>query len=265
MSLGFKEEQIDVIGCPSLYLNGRGFRIDKRIEANNIERIAYSFTPGLYKHIKFVKAFKDFISQFQEKIYIAQRRDELATMLLCRSNPTLAPHDDLLLNKVDHKLIMNDQARFFTDFNSWIKFCQKFDFSLGTRLHGTVASILAGVPSLLLAHDSRTVELAEFHGIPYVSVISIGDVKDIVDRISHLDYNNFNNRMTSNFDNFCKFLSKNGLKLPKNPNYGVDERLAIREIRPLVSLNKLEMIQILSKQSKTDREYVERLKKKLNR
>lgn len=57
---------------------------------------------------------------------------------------------------------------FFTNFKSWIADMGRHSFCVGSRIHGTVASILSGVPSLLIAHDSRTLELAQTMGIPYV-------------------------------------------------------------------------------------------------
>lgn len=57
---------------------------------------------------------------------------------------------------------------FVCDYASWIEKMRKRDLCLGTRIHGTVASIIAGTPALLIAHDSRTVELAETLNIPFV-------------------------------------------------------------------------------------------------
>jgi len=70
---------------------------------------------------------------------------------------------------------LSKHGRFFRDFKSWIAYMKTRDFCLGTRIHGTVASIIAGTPALLVVHDSRTKELAEIMNIPYV----MGDKIDL--------------------------------------------------------------------------------------
>ena len=40
------------------------------------------------------------------------------------------------------------------------------DFTFGTRIHGNIAALLAGTPSYVFAHDTRTLELAQYFGIP---------------------------------------------------------------------------------------------------
>ncbi len=53
--------------------------------------------------------------------------------------------------------------------DQWINYYQSADgpnFIVTTRIHGTVPALLAGKRALLIAHDSRTAELAETLGIP---------------------------------------------------------------------------------------------------
>ena len=45
------------------------------------------------------------------------------------------------------------------------------DFMFGTRIHGTVLGLCAGLPSMCLAIDSRTYELCEQMSIPYINCI----------------------------------------------------------------------------------------------
>ncbi|WLR92958.1 polysaccharide pyruvyl transferase family protein [Shinella zoogloeoides] len=57
----------------------------------------------------------------------------------------------------------------------WESFLKAKKFCIGTRLHGTVAALLAGTPAVLVTHDSRTVETAEAMSIPTVSASQIGE------------------------------------------------------------------------------------------
>jgi polysaccharide pyruvyl transferase WcaK-like protein len=79
---------------------------------------------------------------------------------------------------LDHPLIRSDRVRFFLDPTTWFEHLAQYDFSFGTRIHGNIAALLAGTPALLLAHDSRTLELAEYHEIPHRTITSIEDDAD---------------------------------------------------------------------------------------
>jgi polysaccharide pyruvyl transferase WcaK-like protein len=41
------------------------------------------------------------------------------------------------------------------------------DFVFGSRIHGSIAAVLSGTPSYLLAHDARTLELARYFDLPH--------------------------------------------------------------------------------------------------
>ena len=66
-----------------------------------------------------------------------------------------------------HPLIRENRVRFFLDPKTWFDHLAQYDFSFGTRIHGNIAALLAGTPAVLLAHDSRTLELADYHQIPH--------------------------------------------------------------------------------------------------
>ena len=65
--------------------------------------------------------------------------------------------------------LLRAKALHFVHMDAWLDFARTCDISFGMRLHGTVVPLQAGVPSALIAHDSRTVGLAEHMGIPWIS------------------------------------------------------------------------------------------------
>lgn len=71
-----------------------------------------------------------------------------------------------------------------------IIFVKKYDFIIGTRIHGAIMSLINNIPTLLIAMDSRTLELAQELKIPY--------------------YNNIHNNLCfKNKDMFYEFIINN--------------------------------------------------------
>lgn len=54
----------------------------------------------------------------------------------------------------------------FSSIEAWMDFARSCQVSFGMRIHGTMVPLQAGVPSLLISHDSRTAGLAQHMGIP---------------------------------------------------------------------------------------------------
>lgn len=77
-----------------------------------------------------------------------------------------------------------EHGKVFFDLDEWFAYCKAQEFFIGTRIHGTIAGILGGTPSLLIAHDSRTVELATAMGIPFI-------MKDDIDTDKPFDANSY--------------------------------------------------------------------------
>ena len=67
----------------------------------------------------------------------------------------------------------------FFDISDWLEHYRRFDLVVGTRIHGTLLALQAGVPALCIAHDVRTTEMCETMRIPFVPA---GDVLDGVTR-----------------------------------------------------------------------------------
>lgn len=56
----------------------------------------------------------------------------------------------------------------FSSVPAWLDFSRTCDLATGMRIHGTMIPLQAGVPSLLIGHDSRTQGLAAVMNIPVV-------------------------------------------------------------------------------------------------
>lgn len=56
----------------------------------------------------------------------------------------------------------------FGNVPSWMRWLAQHDFVIGPRFHGLMLGIQAGIPAGCIAHDSRTAELCETVGIPFL-------------------------------------------------------------------------------------------------
>lgn len=64
--------------------------------------------------------------------------------------------------------VLRNKVLHFAHMDAWMDFARTCDISFGMRIHGTMVPMQSGVPSVLIAHDTRTIGLAEFMGIPWV-------------------------------------------------------------------------------------------------
>ncbi|ORE90934.1 hypothetical protein ATO13_21656 [Stappia sp. 22II-S9-Z10] len=68
---------------------------------------------------------------------------------------------------------MARRGRFYTSAPEWIREMGQLSLVIGTRLHGNMAAIAAGTPGVVIAHDSRTGELAETMHLPSLSMEAV--------------------------------------------------------------------------------------------
>jgi Polysaccharide pyruvyl transferase len=208
--LGFGDEHVEVVGCPSLYMYGPNLIVKKKVEAlTERSRIALNVSPYV-KSIGPVAV--DHAQRYPNLTYVAQNRDTLA-LLLYGTYPEVNHRKNSAVGvpvSLEHPLIREDRVRFFLDPYSWIAGLADYDFSFGTRIHGNIVAVLAGTPGLVLAHDSRTLELAEYHHIPWRRLTS--EVRlDATELYAEADWEPMNAAHTVNWDRFAAFLSKHEL------------------------------------------------------
>lgn len=231
--LGFGDEHVDVIGCPSMFMHGPGPSVrplqDQLTENSSL---AMSASPAMKKMVPIIRDHAQRFSRFR---YIPQNTVDLNTMLWAEPNPR--PYEISELVNPDSPLHINDQIRFPLDPDTWVNYLRDFDFVLGTRIHGSISGILAGTPTLLLAHDSRTRELAEYHQIPYLPIDQISEDTRAEDLYEYADYTKFNQWLPESLDRFTSFLDKNDLPNIYQPGQQIndfDEKLNAADLPPMV-------------------------------
>jgi hypothetical protein len=224
-ALGFGDEHVEVIGCPSLYAPGRELTVIKNDHGLSADTpIAANLT---LSQVNVAKIINRAVDRYPEMIYIPQTIKELRMLLW--GVPLPGSMDEALPATLDHPLYRQGRVRFFLDPIRWHRFLAERQFAFGSRIHGNIAALAVGTPAFLLTFDSRTLELAEYHAIPYAAVKNVAPDTDPAELYDRADFTDFNAVHPENFDRFLAFLEKNGLAhsfLPGRENPDFDRRLA---------------------------------------
>jgi hypothetical protein len=206
-ALGFRD--VEVIGCPSLFLPGAGLRIEKhRPTLERDDRLAINVSP-------YVTAMGPILVRHLERYpnltYVAQDLDTLELLLWGSNGATEQGPDDPRPVHLDHPVFRQDKVRYFTDPWPWFRHLAEVDFSFGTRIHGNIAALIAGTPAVVLAHDSRTLELARYFEIPYRLMRDVPPDVDAADLFAEADFTAFNAGHETRLRTFLAYLEQHGL------------------------------------------------------
>ena len=173
--LGFSN--VDVIGCPSMFRLGPHLPEPSRPPAlDHGARIALNLTPRKALPPGWLDTL---IYRHPGLTYFPQSLGDLEMMLTGGSPDQREADPTGFPNRFDHRLFTDAQVSLHLDPQTWVEELAEFDFCLGTRIHGNVAAILAGTPSYLVAHDSRTRELAEYFELPHSRIDRLSPTLDL--------------------------------------------------------------------------------------
>ncbi|GAB3844858.1 polysaccharide pyruvyl transferase family protein [Micromonospora andamanensis] len=205
-TLGFSA--VDEIGCPSMFLHGDTLPVEKRKAAlGTDDRIALTVSP-------YVKSMAKIIQSHQQRYpnlrYIPQDLKTLGTLLYGDAPEDRGKTSPIPLH-TSHPLFTEDKVRMFVDPWTWIDYLTGFDFNFGTRIHGTIVSLLAGTPGYLFAHDSRTLELARYFEIPHRVMRDVPKDVDAAQLYDEADYSGMINGHKARFETMLAFLAKHDL------------------------------------------------------
>ncbi len=206
-SLGYRD--VVVMGCPSLFLHGDALRVEKRVD--RLERD----TPISLNVSPYVKQMGDIVmshvARYPNLTYVAQ---DLNTLQLLLWGETVPGADDAsgLPTHTSHPLFRDDKVRYYVDPWPWIRDLASAEFSFGTRIHGNIAAILAGTPSYVFAHDSRTLELAQYFGIPHRTIWEAPPDVDAAELFAEADFSSLNDGHAERFARFRAYLARHGLR-----------------------------------------------------
>ena len=194
--LGYTEDKdYTVTGCPSIYYEGRDLKIEN-------EKISKDLFNPIFNGNEFLHT--DILSKYSNSLFIDQ--DWLYEFILSPRS-FLIKHPNFINSKSSLIAYIDNRIKIWGDYMQWKNAIKSYNFSIGTRIHGNILPILVGMPSHLIAIDSRTRELAEYNNIPYTKITEISDLNniDLYDIYCKTDYTKFNENYLNNFDKFKNF------------------------------------------------------------
>lgn len=187
-----------VTGCPSLYQLGRDLRISNDKVAEEI------FRPLVNGNVN-------------EYIAMAQKYPKAAFFDQDRCFHILHdPNQPLNIRSLVHyygfeptQWLLSERVKMIPNMNDWWNYLQDsgFHFSFGSRIHGSIMPILAGIPAAMEPQDSRTREMAEFFEIPTVERKG----KSLYELYLETDYSAFNKSFAQKYDAYEHFLVSHGI------------------------------------------------------
>jgi hypothetical protein len=212
--LGFKNAV--VTGCPSIYQMGRGLTISNQKVSRKDFSAAINGTFNLPIRDRDLKN-ADFICQDVYGKYLYDHKYMEENPLDLRRVLKLVKRG----NYTFIRALANNKIHLFANTQQWLSYYVEsgVDFAFGSRIHGTIMPILAGIPALCYSKDARTREMVEFYDIP--SIVSEKDnvtERCLYDLYCDTDYSKFNANFGERYDRFEDFLRKCGFVENINQN-----------------------------------------------
>lgn len=211
-----------VIGCPSMYMFGA--------ELPPLKSKKHGLCRSKLKTISVNSKNNDSdeVKRFlfnEENNYIFISQENIDYGIVYSGMPRDEKADGFYPLNINNKVFMNDRARFCINVPSWLKLLQSVDFSIGTRIHGNIAAVLAGTPTFIIATDSRVIELARYHNIPHKTPKELDFSKSIKDIYRETDFTTVYKGHKERYKNFADFLRVNGLTPIEQPNAYFDGKI----------------------------------------
>lgn len=208
-TMGIKNSQ--VIGCPSAfkYMNGK-FPEFKKLTS---EKVMMTVTPS--NRMCSSKVLKMGIQVGAE--WIMQSADEIIDLyhknFLIQQIQKTARFPGVTLREI--KEYQRNKGTIFWNFRQWNSQLEKerYTFAFGTRFHGNMMALRNGIPTIWIAHDTRTEELIRTLDLPGISVREndFTKIRCIENLIERCDYTDFIQKYPKKIKYYKDFLKNNGV------------------------------------------------------
>jgi hypothetical protein len=209
-------KNVCVIGCPSFYYHmDRNFKVNNEksikvksinVNFNTVHPVAASFGEYLKTRLTIMCYLQDLYYYHRDEIHVDYSIQEPLDQELYIRLWTASSRNE-------YEEFYNECGRYFFSVDDWIEGVKQNDFSIGTRFHGNVAAILAGVPALMIPIGRRMIGFVDYYKIPYIKAEDFDTSKPIEYYYNMADYSEFNKNYSKTFDTFIDFCKRNDVML----------------------------------------------------
>lgn len=206
--LGYAEDRdFMIIGCLSMYTYGNKLK-RKALLLNSQSKI--SVNENVLSSGNTLNFLNKILDDYPNSYFLPQRIDELWTLYAARKYAFLSKKP-MYPNSIESKIYSENRVKMFLNAKQWMDFLKTTDLSIGSRLHGNIAAIQAGTPSIIIPHGARMAELVDYHKLPHISQKNLEKCKTLHDVIEQVDFESMYKCHSENFARYKAFLKMNGL------------------------------------------------------
>lgn len=232
--LGIKN--VEPVGCPTWYVNGYKQPIVKKKEWNNDFKTAFYITGDtrnfgktkdvLEWYLRWHHKFLSETTYLKDSAFILQSEYDFMPCVIgqydkeyCNTEEYKVAFERLkaYFGVTDNPAEINQLrtlCKAFYDVDKWAEFIKTRDFCFGFRIHGSIICLKNGIPSFVMAQDSRIKEMSELFKIPHKTNLEMHESEDFNLRkiYEEADYSAMNKEYPKLLENYIAFLDKNGIE-----------------------------------------------------
>lgn len=221
---------VRVIGCPAIYWTCQPSLEIKPTAKHRPLAVAVNGTAGGVAHTSDAAAAKALEAQLarlsfrRDYPYFLQNETDMAAIAADLPEAFESYRIQLLMEQYGLSDIgprefisfVKNNTRIYFDVEKWHAAMKPFDFVVGSRFHGCLMGLLAGMPCFVYAHDARMRELCELLRAPHATVKKAGLV-DIDELYHQLDLKPMERAYRELYANYICFLEENGFEHNLSP------------------------------------------------
>lgn len=217
---------LQVTGCPSYYMNCKPSLEIRKPPLHPHARLLINSSRDVVSHsfdrermisvvcqllALAIERNADFVPQSElPEISISETRDPEVVQRYIKQILDAFPFYESVADRTIMDQWFNRHMRALWDVPNWYREMKNYDFVLGNRFHGNMMALQAGTPACVICHDTRTTEMCEFFGLPFVGLQNIDRV-DVADLYSLVDPAAINSRYQFLYRQYKQFLQDNKL------------------------------------------------------
>ena len=211
-------------GCPSNFINfdpdlgnkivANSNNIDSVVVNNNLREDMYDFLAKLIDSNQFSDFGIKFIMQ-EPKLVLDFCRNkttsEYYTQVIQKIQNSIMPTHEFA--DVE-KFAINNFETFF-NVEAWMEYLNRFNLSIGSRMHGNMIAMQSGIPTIFLTHDARLQEMVNIMKLPFVKFNEIKNINKLEEIIPLINFDpiKYNNNRKELAKRFCNIYDYHNLTI----------------------------------------------------